>query len=66
MPPRHALLGDRGIALGGGALAGGYAAWAVLPGSALTPEAFLPHVSVALMLMVIVVALGAPTRPEEA
>lgn len=54
-----------GIMLGGAALTAGYAAWAVLAGDVLSPEAFLPHVGVALMLMVVVVALGAPTRPEE-
>ncbi len=54
-----------GIMLGGAALTAGYAAWSVLAGDVLAPEAFLPHVGVALMLMVIVVALGAPTRPEE-
>ena len=54
-----------GIMLGGAALTAGYAAWSVLAGNVLAPEAFLPHIGVALMLMVIVVALGAPTRPEE-
>ncbi len=54
-----------GITLGGAVLAGAYAAWAVLAGDALSVEAFLPHIGVALMLMVVVVALGAPTRPEE-
>lgn len=54
-----------GIVLGGAVLTGGYATWAVLAGGVLSVEAFLPHVGVALMLMVVVVALGAPTRPEE-
>lgn len=54
-----------GIALGGAALAAGYAAWAWLAPSTLTPEAFLPHIGVALMIMIVVLALGAPTRPEE-
>ena len=54
-----------GISLGGAALAAGYAAWVVLDQATLSPEAFLPHVGVALMLMLMVLALGAPTRPEE-
>ncbi|MDO8950683.1 MAG: serine/threonine-protein kinase [Actinomycetota bacterium] len=55
-----------GIALGGVALGGGYAAWAALAGAtALPAETFLPHIGVALMLMIVVIALGAPTRPEE-
>ncbi|TDB38178.1 MAG: serine/threonine protein kinase [Actinobacteria bacterium] len=54
-----------GVSLGGAALAAGYAGWAWLAPATLTPEAFLPHIGVALMLMIVVLALGAPTRPEE-
>lgn len=53
-----------GISLGGAALAGGYAAWVAIDAATLSPETFLPHVGVALMLMVVVLALGAPTRAE--
>ncbi|MCE5192056.1 MAG: serine/threonine protein kinase, partial [Actinomycetia bacterium] len=54
-----------GVALGGGALAAGYAAWASLAPGGLALEAFAPHIGVALMLMIAVLGLGAPTRPEE-
>jgi len=53
-------------ALGAGAILGAaYALWVALEPGALGPETFLPEITVALMLTIVLIALGAPTRPEE-
>ena len=53
-----------GVLAGGAALVGGYAAWAWLAGS-FGPEAFGLDLTVSIGIALVVVALGAPTRPEE-
>jgi hypothetical protein len=54
-----------GALTAGVVLAAAYAVWATLEPAALGPEMFLPDITVALMLTIVVIALGPPTRPEE-
>ncbi|MGB4442703.1 MAG: hypothetical protein WBJ62_10890, partial [Coriobacteriia bacterium] len=53
-----------GVLAGGIALTAGYAAWSWLAGS-FGAEAFTLDLTVSIGIALIVVALGAPTRPEE-
>lgn len=59
------------LAAAGGALAAGavlgaaYALWVALEPGTLGPESFLPEITVALMVTIVLIALGPPTRPEE-
>jgi hypothetical protein len=53
-----------GVLAGSAALLGGYAAWSWLAGS-FGPEAFALDLTVSVGIALVVVALGAPTRPEE-
>ncbi len=53
-----------GVLAGGAALLGGYVAWSWLSHS-FGPEAFALDLTLGVGLALVVVALGAPTRPEE-
>lgn len=53
-----------GVLAGGAALLGGYLAWSWLSGS-FGPEGYALDLTVSVGLALVVVALGAPTRPEE-
>ncbi len=54
-----------GTLAAGAVLGAAYAVWAALEPGTLGPETFLPDITVALMLTIVVIALGPPTRPEE-
>lgn len=54
-----------GALVAGAVLGGVYALWAALEPGTLGPETFLPDITVALMLTIVVIAFGPPTRPEE-
>lgn len=54
-----------GALLGGAVLSLGYSLWAALPGTAIALPSFAPEIAAGIMLVIVVVALGAPTRPEE-
>lgn len=56
--------GGAGVTLGALALGGGYSAWGTLD-AAVGVQTWAPDLGVALMVMVLVVALGAPTRGSE-
>lgn len=53
-----------GMLAGGAVLLGGYAAWSKLSGS-FGPEGYALDLTLGVGLALVVVALGAPTRPEE-
>lgn len=53
-----------GVLAGGGVLLGGYVAWSWLSRS-FGPEAYALDLTIGVGLALVVVALGAPTRPEE-
>jgi hypothetical protein len=54
-----------GVLAAGAVLGAAYGVWAALEPGTLGPETFGPDITVALMLTIVVVALGPPTRPEE-
>lgn len=56
--------GSAGVALGAVALGAGYSIWGTLDSTVLT-SAWAPDLGLALMVMVVVVALGAPTRGSD-
>ena len=53
-----------GVLAGGAVLLGGYVAWSWL-GGGFGPEAYALDLTIGVGLALVVVALGAPTRPEE-
>ncbi|MEN6430711.1 MAG: hypothetical protein ABFC80_07745, partial [Coriobacteriales bacterium] len=54
-----------GAALSFGVLLAGYSAWAAVPGSGFALSTLAPEVAGPLAIAAVVIALGAPARPEE-
>lgn len=54
-----------GALIGSATLVAGYSLWAALPGASIGLTTFAPDITAGLLLVIVVIILGPPTRPEE-